>query len=163
WPAKKEFPELPLVVVGQSLGGAISMRALGESSDKIKPKVVLIESSFLNYRSVARSVMSKHWLTWILQPIAWLVADNSKAAGDVVAEISTGCMIVSHGTWDPVIDFQFGERIFEKAPSPKGIWTLKNAGHIPLFASKDMVDEIFSVFDSGQCKSLTYDYAKIKK
>jgi uncharacterized protein len=109
-------PNLPLVMYGQSLGGQIMQKSLN-LYEKKNYKAVFIEASFVSYRSIARSAVSKNWLTWILQPLAWLLM-NDKWAGDV-GLISPVPVYVMHGNQDAVVSIDQGERLFKKAGEPK--------------------------------------------
>lgn len=118
-------PELPLFIYGQSLGGQVAQKSLN-LYEKKNYKAVFIEASFPSYKSVAVSKMSKHWLTWILQPVAWLIMSDSWA-GDV-SKIAPVPVHILHGNWDQVIPFDQGEALFNKADEPK-YWKVIEGGY----------------------------------
>ncbi|MBL7544002.1 MAG: alpha/beta hydrolase [Bdellovibrionaceae bacterium] len=109
-------PDLPLFVYGQSLGGQIMQKSL-HLYDKKNYRAVFIEASFTSYRSVARSVAAKNWATWILQPIAWLLMNDSWASDP--GFISPTPVYVMHGDRDEVVGIEQGQHVFQKANEPK--------------------------------------------
>lgn len=119
-------PELPLFLYGQSLGGQILQKSIN-----LRPqtdyKALFLEGSFLSYRSVARSVLAKHWLTWLFQPIGWLVMSD-QWAGDP-SLISPKPLYVIHGKKDSVVGFDQGLQIYQKAKEPKKFIPIDEGGH----------------------------------
>jgi uncharacterized protein len=131
WAVKKE-PNLPLIVYGQSLGGAISMRAVIDLKGEIKPALVVADSTFLSYERVARGILSEHWITWLIQPLPYMVLSDKYAPGDDIAKIGTRLLVI-HSKQDQAIPFRFGEEIYAKAAEPKEFWPLEKGGHISTF------------------------------
>ena len=121
-----------LVLYGQSLGGAILMRAFDDvpAEDKKRVKAVVIESSFANYHAVAREVLSQHVLTWLFQPLAYVLVSNEYGAEDSIPRISPTPLYVMHGDQDRVIPQEFGRKIYELAKEPKQFFNAVGAEHI---------------------------------
>lgn len=126
---QKTFPDTKIVVFGQSLGGAIALKSLIELKGDFKADAIVIDSGFSSYRSVARTALAKSWITWVLQPLGWLIVDNSMAPGKDISDLEPTPFLVVHGTHDPVVDYSHGERIFDLAPLPKDFWEIKQGGH----------------------------------
>lgn len=124
----KERKISSLIVFCQSLGGAICMRALNLRPD-INPDVLVIDSSFSSYRSVARTVARSSWLLWVLQPIAWLIVDNSEAPQDSLHLLKAKNYLVVHGDMDRVVAYSHGEKIYKLLPEPKEFWKIPGGGH----------------------------------
>ena len=143
WVSKKN-PELPLIVVGQSLGGAVAMQTLLELNGEVPVKQIVIDSSFTSYRSVARNMMMKNWFTWILHPIAWLIVDNSSAPGVNIKKLAPVSLLVVHGTNDGTIDYKFGEQIYQLAGDPKDFWTIPSGQHTDFLYKKEWEDKFYS-------------------
>ena len=139
---------IPLIVFCQSLGGAVCTKALSEEKDII-PKVLVIDSSFSNYRSVARSVFSSSWLLWIFQPIAWIFADNSQSPQNDIKNLKAGRFLVVHGEKDQVVDIQHGKNLFDKLSDPKELWIIPNGQHID-----------FLVRNNGEYRNRFYNWLK---
>ena len=119
-----------LVFYGQSLGGAVLMRAYPDLVDKTRVKYVVIDSSFPSYRSAARDILSRHWLTFIFQPLGWLVMSDAYAPEDWIEKISPTPLLVIHGDKDQVIPLKFGQKVFALAKEPKTFWLVHNGEHI---------------------------------
>lgn len=129
-------PSLPLFVYGQSLGGQIMQKSLQLYENK-NYKAVFIEASFTSYRSVARSVAAKNWLTWGLQPIAWLLMNDTWASDP--GFISPTPIYVMHGDLDEVIGIDQGQQLFQKAKEPK-YWKIFEGGlHSNSYFIKDNI------------------------
>lgn len=126
--AREKAPNLPLVVYGQSLGGAVAMRAVCELRHEIRPDVLIVDSSFQSYRQVARQVLAKHWFSWPLQPLTWVVLSDEWAPQECIRDLR-GPVIVMHSPEDEVIPLELGKKIFETAPLPKQWILLEGSRH----------------------------------
>jgi fermentation-respiration switch protein FrsA (DUF1100 family) len=123
----------PIVVVGQSLGGAVAMRTVIEAKDRLPIKFLAVDSTFPSYRSMGRQVLSRSWITWPLQWLGWLVMSDAWAPVGRIGEISPIPMLVIHGKQDQVVEFKMGERVFEEAKEPKEFWEIRSGGHTDVF------------------------------
>jgi fermentation-respiration switch protein FrsA (DUF1100 family) len=135
--AHAQAPERPLVVLGQSLGGAIGLRAAFEEKDKLPIQFIAVDSTFASYRSVARSVMSNHWITWPFQWIGWLVMSDKWAPTGYIEKLSPIPLLQIHGKKDPVVSFELGEALFAEAKEPKEFWAIENGHHTDIFNAQN--------------------------
>ncbi len=119
-------PELPLFMYGQSLGGQVMQKSIN-LDEKRNYKAVFIEASFVSYRSVARRILAKSWITWLFQPVAWLVMNDSWAGDPSL--ISPVPVYVLHGDQDGVIPLEQGERVFEQSKEPKQWKVFEGGAH----------------------------------
>ncbi len=133
----------PLIVYGHSIGGVTALRSVEEviSSDGVTADLVPIagviaEGTFLSYQSIAREKMSENWVTWLLQPLAYVLLSD-KYAPKHVEKISPRHLLVIHGTTDPVIPFAFGQEIYQQAADPKNFVKVDGGHHGDLY----LVDE----------------------
>ncbi len=127
---KLNRPNVPWIVLGQSLGGAVALRVLGDTPKDIPVKLVVIDSSFLSYQKVGRKALAGTWITWPFQWMAWLVLSDKWAPESVLSEISPRPLLVIHGTEDKGVPFELGEELFEKAGEPKTFWKIEGGQHI---------------------------------
>ncbi len=141
-------PNLPLFVLGQSLGGAVAMRSVIELANEVPIKGVIADSTFQSYQSVGRNVLSRHWLTWLFQPFVYIALSDKYAPSGEVHKISPIPILVIHGKEDPIIDYKFGEEIFKDAREPKQFLRVETGGHINSFwgESRDDVRKQFLSF-----------------
>lgn len=126
-------PKSPLIIFGQSLGGAIAMRSLIELNKEIPIQLLVIDSSFTSYRSVAQHVLSHHWMTWLFQPLAYALLSDEWAPGERIAELAPTPLIIMHGDHDRIVDFELGEQIFKLAKNPKEFWRIDGGHHTDAF------------------------------
>ncbi len=127
-------PDLPLVVFGQSLGGAIALRTVIESKNHLPIRYVAVDSTFPSYRSMARQVLSRNIFTWPFQWMGWLFMSDTFAPDGRIGEISPIPMLVIHGTQDQLVEFKMGERVFAEAREPKEFWRISGGGHTDIFS-----------------------------
>jgi uncharacterized protein len=123
----------PLVVFGQSLGGAVALKSVIDNKDRFAVALVVVESTFPSYQGAARKVMSSGFLTWLFQPLAYLLFSDKQAPGKDIVKISPVPLVVIHGNRDGVVDFELGKKVFEYANEPKEFWTVEGGGHIEAF------------------------------
>jgi fermentation-respiration switch protein FrsA (DUF1100 family) len=122
-----------IVVLGQSLGGAIAIYNVAHSSYRRHIRGLAVESTFASYRGIAREKLAAFWLTWPLQyPLSRLVSDRYSPAR-AVALISPIPLLIIHGDRDPIVPVKHGRRLFELAREPKELWIVPGGGHIQAF------------------------------
>lgn len=132
WVSKKSS-QAPLVIFGQSLGGAIALKAVLEIKNEVDIRLVVVESTFASYRAAARAVMSRNFLLWILQPLAYVLFSDAMAPDGHIADLSPLSLIVIHGQKDPIIDYDLGRKVYELAKEPKELWTIPDGRHTDTF------------------------------
>ena len=115
-----------LLVLGQSLGGACALAALGEGSTE-GVRAVAIDSSFLSYRNVANSVLGGTFLT---KPLVWLTVSSDHDPEDSIAELEGVPLLFIHGDADGVVRISNGRELFEAAPEPKRFLQVPGARHL---------------------------------
>jgi alpha-beta hydrolase superfamily lysophospholipase len=126
-------PKLPLFVFAQSLGGNIAMRAVIDLKGEVPIKSLMVESTFESYQSEGRDLLSQHWITWILQPLSYVLLSDKYAAEAKVDQISPIPLLIIHGNKDRVVNYKFGQEIFKHAKEPKEFWTVEDGVHINSF------------------------------
>jgi fermentation-respiration switch protein FrsA (DUF1100 family) len=125
-----------IVVLGQSLGGALSIYYVAHSPYRHNIKALIVESSFTSYRHIAREKLALFWLSWPLQwPLSFTV-DDSYSPLYVVDQISPIPLLLIHGDKDKVAPLQHGQALFDAARQPKEFWLVSGGGHIEAFRRK---------------------------
>ncbi len=119
----------PVVLVGQSLGSAILLRAFPEWKDRDKATLVVSESGFPTYRSIARDIVSRHWLTWIAYPFVPLLVSDAESPAPWIPRIAPTPFLVLSCKDDRVVPAHLQERIHAMAPG-SFLWTAENCRHI---------------------------------
>ncbi|HYX35510.1 MAG TPA: alpha/beta hydrolase [Oligoflexus sp.] len=124
-----------LYVIGQSLGGAVAVSVLAHCpTDQVKGLV--LDSTFSSYRKIARQKLGGFFVTWPLQyPLSFLVTDDWSPI-DSVAQLKMR-MIFFHSPHDPVVPYNLGKDLFEKATAPK-VWVdVEWDGHTRAFGDPE--------------------------
>ena len=122
----------PLWIYGQSLGGAVAMRAVLELKNKVPIKVMIADGTFDSYEGIARMKLAENWVTWILQPLAYVLMSD-RWAPKKVDQLSPIPLIVIHGELDPVIPYRAGQKVFADAKDPKAFIDVPQGHHGDLF------------------------------
>jgi fermentation-respiration switch protein FrsA (DUF1100 family) len=117
-----------LIVVGQSLGGALALAALDKDGGE-GVRGVILDSTFASYRAVARDKLGGWWLTWPLQyPLSFLVSERW-APRKLIARRKPVPLLMIHATGDPVVPYAQGRALYEMAPGPKEFWKVDSKGN----------------------------------
>ncbi|WP_040507484.1 alpha/beta hydrolase [Leptospira wolffii] len=121
--------KIPWIVYGQSLGGAISIRALGDMKDKEGLLLVVGDGTFASYSGVAKSIADRLFF-FPIGYLVWAFFPNGLSPQETVSELPPIRLFLVHGTNDKVVSFPNGMELFEKAKDPKIFWEIKGAGHM---------------------------------
>lgn len=112
-----------LVVLAQSLGGAIALNALQFFPHKNEINLLVLDSTFINPKAVAHD---KIW------GLGYLIISGAHTAENL--HHLTMPTVVVHGVEDRVIPYKFGLEIYQKIEHDKKWWWLRDHGtHIATF------------------------------
>lgn len=118
----------PLVVLGQSLGGALAVASLARDGGAGVSALVL-DSSFDSYRLVARSKLAQPWLTRPLRwPLSFLFSERF-APVRLAAARPPMPLLMMHAPGDPVVPYERGRALYDAASGPKEFWDIPGGGH----------------------------------
>jgi hypothetical protein len=126
----------PLILYGQSLGGALLLYTVGTLADREAIAVVIVDSAFTSYQTLAREMLARSWLTFVLQPLAYILISDRYAPKHVVANISPLPLLIIHGDRDGIVPWPYGRAIYEQAKAPKWFWKLPGVGHIQAMSAQ---------------------------
>jgi uncharacterized protein len=112
----------PLLLIGQSLGGAVALRALAEAKPPANLSALVLDSTFLSYRQMGVDVLSRFWLFWPFQWLGWIALSDSWAPKGTLEKLPDLPILVAHGDRDAVVPYRFGQALFEKLPVPRKRW-----------------------------------------
>lgn len=124
-----------LITWGQSLGGAVLQSSLEKLSEEEKNKVslIILDSTFSSYKTVAASSLRKNAVTWLISPLAYVLISDKFAAAGFYQENKTPVLIV-HDELDNVVPYSNGEILNDKILGPKDFWHPRIGGHTRSFA-----------------------------
>lgn len=116
-----------VVVLGQSLGGAVSIVVVAQRKDVAG---VAVDGAFSDYQHIAAWHIRRNPL---LFPFSGLVPRLMMSDGcdpiDYVAKISPRPLFIMHGREDDIVDPHMAEQLYAAARDPKELWLIEGAGH----------------------------------
>jgi len=117
-----------LLVLGQSLGGAVAISAIASTNTNASGICgIAVESTFDSYAAIAKE-----------KAPAFLVAlaiSDKLSPNAVVKNLSPIPIVFIHGTSDRVVPYRRGKSLFDKASKPKAMWTIKGGRHTEAFTT----------------------------
>ncbi len=124
----------PLVLLGQSIGGALAVHYLAEHlPQRERLSALVLDGVPASYREVARLTLSSAWLTWPLQvPLSWLIPDGDSAI-HAIGGLQGLPLLIYHSIDDAVVPLSNGVRLYQAAPPPR-VFQPTLGGHVQTFA-----------------------------
>jgi len=136
--SRPDIDQGKIIVLGQSLGGAIALRVVGNNHF---PGIVgvVTDSTFSSYPDVA----SDHF-----GMVARLFIPEGDSPAADAAKISPVPLLIIHGTADTVVPYYHSQRIYAAAGEPKEIWTIAGGQHVDALGprAKEFVPRLQEVF-----------------
>jgi fermentation-respiration switch protein FrsA (DUF1100 family) len=106
-----------IISFGQSLGTAVAANV----ASRLPVAAVILEAPFPSASALARK------LFWFLPGIQYFVHGQLNTA--VRLQRARVPLLVVHCTQDPVIPFEFGQAVYDRAPEPKRFLKIENLCH----------------------------------
>ena len=133
---QKSYPKF--IVYGQSLGGAVSMRALKDFKHRDEIDLFVLDSTFISYQSIAFDKLKDAGIFMVLSPLSYILVSDEYSARDFVAELEMPTLVI-HGTKDFIVPYKFGEEIYSKLTTKKKwMWKVEDGGHTDVFLPKHL-------------------------
>ncbi|MBF7730624.1 alpha/beta hydrolase [Pseudomonas sp. N040] len=123
----------PLVLLGQSLGGALAVHYLAEHpQQRGQLQALVLDSVPASYRQVAQHVLGTAWLTWPLQvPLSWLVPE-AESAQYAMPKLDGLPVLIFQSIDDQVVPLANGISLYQAAPPPR-VLQLTRGAHVETF------------------------------
>jgi uncharacterized protein len=137
----------PVVLVGQSLGSAILLRAFPGWKDRDKATLVLSEGGFPSYRSIAYDVVSRHWLTWIAYPFVPLLVSDAESPAPLVPRIAPTPFLIVSCAEDKAVPPSQQNKLHALAPDAL-YWKIDGCRHIGAMRSDSVRSRLEALVDS---------------
>lgn len=137
-----------IVVLGQSLGGALAISAVAQSQLRSHIKTVVVDSAFSSYGTITREKMADFWLTWPLQWIPWLTIDDSFSPVNAIAKISPIPVLIIHNEQDQIIPVHHATRLYNAAHEPKDLWIQSSGRHIEALTYEGNREKLLRYFET---------------
>lgn len=125
-----------IVILGQSLGGALAIYYVAQGPYKARVRALITESAFSSYRGIAREKLGLFWLTWPLQWPLGLTIDDTCSPLPAAPLVSPVPWLLVHGDQDKTVPLQHGQALFAASGEPKEFWMVSGGGHIEAFRHK---------------------------
>ena len=123
-----------IIVLGQSIGGAIAVYTVANTPYKDRIAALVIDSTFSSYRRIAREKLAQVFITWPFQyPLSYLVSDSYSPI-KWIRKVSSVPVLIIHGDKDPVVPLHHGQILYDEALDPKEFWETTVPGHVTSFA-----------------------------
>lgn len=124
----------PLVVLGQSIGGALGVHYLAEHPEqRSRLKALILDGTPASYRDVARYTLGTSWLTWPFKtPLSWLIPDSDSAIKGL-PQLKGTPMLIFQSMDDTLVPLDNGISLYQAAPLPR-VLQLTRGGHVQTFA-----------------------------
>jgi hypothetical protein len=139
----------PLIILGQSMGGALAITYTDLSSPTLRPFLALIsESAPASWPQIAREVMQRHWITWLLQAPASLMTSQYDAE-DHIASLNLPMLLI-HSKEDPIVPYHHLQQLieaYEYNDKKVALAMPVSGGHTQAFAKPENRDALLDFLD----------------
>lgn len=105
----------PVVLMGQSLGAAILSSAFPRWRERDRATLVVAESGFHSYRSIARDRVGVNWFTWPAWPLVPLLIPDGDAPAKSLDKIAPTPYLVVACRDDQVVPASFQRTMHNRA------------------------------------------------
>ncbi|MDQ5984607.1 MAG: hypothetical protein CSYNP_00302 [Syntrophus sp. SKADARSKE-3] len=128
-----DVKQMPIFLLGQSLGAALGVYFLGTDPD-VKQNLagVILDGCFSRYRMIVKEKMAESWLTWSFQDAFALFISDKYDPEDYIAKLFQLPILIIHSQGDRVVPFHHGKLLYEQAREPK-LFIESEGGHIATF------------------------------
>ncbi|HEX6704294.1 MAG TPA: alpha/beta fold hydrolase [Albitalea sp.] len=124
--ARRRAPGLPLVLFGQSLGGATAVRAAAEEDDI---RLLVIEGAFAGYRDIVRDATRGTVLSVVALVASSTLPQRSGDPVNAMARLRMPVLVV-HGDHDRVVPIEHSEQLYAAAAGPKRFVRVHDGAHL---------------------------------
>lgn len=132
----QKHPGGKFIIYGQSLGSAISMRALSDW-DQTKVDLLVQDSPFYSYTKIAFDRLSSVWFLIPVSPLAYLLVSNEYASKPILPKINVPLLVITSKK-DEITPAKYGKYIFKNVGSKKKWWwKSETAAHIGIYFTED--------------------------
>lgn len=136
-----------MIVMGHSLGAAMSVYAVAHSEHRNKIKALITVEAFSDYHIIAQETLSNSWLLWLFQwPLSFTI-DNSYRPLDAIPLISPIPVAIIHSEADKMIDIKHAQELYGAAKQPK-TFILIDSDHNNVFVTKNNRQILFDYLKS---------------
>ncbi|MFJ3487847.1 alpha/beta hydrolase [Pseudomonas sp. NPDC090202] len=140
----------PLVVLGQSIGGAIGVHYLAtHPQQRAGVKALVLDGVPASYREVARYTLGTSWLTWpFKRPLSWVIPDSDSAINGI-GQLKGTPILLFQSLDDSQVPLQNGISLYQTAPPPR-VLQLTRGPHVQTFGDPTWREVMVRYLDDPQ-------------
>jgi hypothetical protein len=140
----------PLVVLGQSIGGALAVHYLsGHPQQRERVKALVLDGVPASYREVARYTLGTSWLTWpFKRPLSWVIPDSDSAINGM-PQLKGTPMLLFQSLDDTQVPLHNGISLYQAAPPPR-VLQLTRGPHVQTFGDPTWREVMVRYLDDPQ-------------
>ncbi|SER44990.1 hypothetical protein SAMN03159444_04183 [Pseudomonas sp. NFACC02] len=140
----------PLVVLGQSIGGALGVHYLSQHpQQRSRVKALVLDGVPASYREVARYTLSTSWLTWAFKrPLSWVIPDGDSAINGI-GQLQGTPMLLFQSLDDSQVPLHNGISLYQSAPLPR-VLQLTRGPHVQTFEDPTWREVMVRYLDDPQ-------------
>lgn len=146
--SRPEAEGLPLLVYGQSLGGAV---AIVVAADRPEVDAVVAESTFGSYRGIAAlHARQLVYFDWLGRGLARIAISDGYDPIDVVQRIAPRPLLIIAAENDEICFPELARELYDAAGEPKSFWLAPGAEHLGILdvCAEDLQQRVKALFDS---------------
>ncbi len=137
-----------MVLYGQSLGGAVAAHIARYSPYADKFKVLVLESTFTSWRSIAKEVAASNFFTWLWQyPVSWSIPKEYSTIDNIKYSKIKNTIII-HSEADNLVKFDNGDAIYQMAHEPKIFLKDNISNHAQIMSNPRVRKEFLNALDT---------------
>lgn len=144
---KAQERELPLVVLGQSLGASTAITMLAQADD-LAIDALILDSPFAGHRRIVREKMQLNWLTWLFAMPASLTVPDRYSPIRHMPELPRIPILILHGCADRVIPCEHSRALVAAADRPVTFWKDPAADHTEMLLGPEWQAKVLDWLDS---------------
>jgi len=145
----ENLPDDRIVVLGQSMGGAVAVNFVADYGSQFPVDQVVIDASFAGFRTVARDILTRSPVGYLLWPFVGLVPDDWEPAKK--APQLTMPVMVMHSRMDQVVSVEEGKALFAALPAEHKCWVDSRGPHVATFHYGMMRSQFLDFIQRGDC------------
>ena len=132
----KRFPDQPIILIGQSIGGALLLAALSENQNILKQakiQAIVLEGTFASYQQIMQEKMKESWLLYPFQWLSYLVANDIYAPKNLIIKTQHIPYLIISGEDDQVVKPHHSDTLYQQIQGKKYRWSVPSGRHIDTF------------------------------